>query len=401
MKDVCRICARELYGNQRRWIFHPTAKLSLQVLLSYALGKEMTRDGRGEFACSKCAFMLDRMYRFDTVIARVEALSVERMQKLLLEKDRLRQCIGGMYRKNNADDFGVDGGASDSPVVDFSRLAEVEYSALLQEDLTYSVYESWAEQGTQEQVQDHQCPLHSQCHAAADATSCPRPRKCKTCTALRVPDSDYEAVCKVPRKVGRSTSCGPSTRYSGSVLDSAEETVPSAPPPELEPVENNQTRHPSDPEPVGISPASSVESLDTAVDVTQESHPKVHANILQGESEEEQSTVRRPDSRPASVCGIDMALNLLKSFEYHPLQSHRGSRIPVLLKPNATPMESPYPLLQVPPPGIECPLSPHLTDAPSSIQQELQLELAEMEHLWLDDYVQCKPSGLQKVHKKT
>ncbi len=94
MKDVCRICARELHGNQRRWIFHPTAKLSLQVLLSYALGREMTRDGRGEFACSKCAFMLDRMYRFDTVIARVEALSIERMQKLLLEKDRLRQCIG-------------------------------------------------------------------------------------------------------------------------------------------------------------------------------------------------------------------------------------------------------------------------------------------------------------------
>lgn len=397
MKDVCRICARELYGNQRRWIFHPTAKLSLQVLLSYALGREMTRDGRGEFACSKCAFMLDRMYRFDTVIARVEALSVERMQKLLLEKDRLRQCIGGLYRKNNADDFGVDSGAADSSVVDFSRLAESEYNALLQEDLTYSIYESWAEQGAQEQVQDHQCPVHHQCHAAADATSGPRPRKCKGCAALRVADSDYEAVCKVPRKVGRSTSCGPSTRYSGSVLDSAEETVPSAPPPEPELVESNQTCHPSDPEPVGVSPASSVESLDTAVDVTQESYPKVHLNTMQGESEEERSAIKRPDS----VCGLAMALSLLKSFEYHPLQSHRGSRIPVLLKPNATRMESPYPLLQVTPIGIECPISPHLPDAPSSIQQELQFELAEMEDLWLDEYVQCKPSGLQKVHRKT
>ncbi|XP_016399196.1 myomegalin isoform X9 [Sinocyclocheilus rhinocerous] len=393
MKDVCRICARELYGNQRRWIFHPTAKLSLQVLLSYALGREMTRDGRGEFACSKCAFMLDRMYRFDTVIARVEALSVERMQKLLLEKDRLRQCIGGLFRKNNADDFGVDSGAADSSVVDFSKVAESEYNALLQEDLTYSIYESWAEQGAQEQVQDHQCPVHHQCHVAADATSGPRPRKCKGCAALRVADSDYEAVCKVPRKVGRSTSCGPSTRYSGSVLDSAEETVPSAPPPEPEPVENNQTRRPSDPEPVCVSPASSVESLDTAVDVTQESmSAKVHPNTVQGESEEERSAIKRP----GSVCGLDMALSLLKSFEYHPLQSHRGSRIPVLLKPNATPMESPYPLLLVPPIGIECPISPHLPDAPSSIQQELQFELAEMEDLWLDEYVQCKPLGLQK-----
>ncbi|XP_043074784.1 myomegalin isoform X10 [Puntigrus tetrazona] len=390
MKDVCRICARELYGNQRRWIFHPTAKLSLQVLLSYALGREMTRDGRGEFACSKCAFMLDRMYRFDTVIARVEALSVERMQKLLMEKDRLRQCIGGLYRKNNADDFGVDSGAADSSVVDFSRLAESEYNALLQEDLTYSIYESWAEQGAQEQVQDHQCPVHHQCHA--DATSGTRPRKCKGCAALRVADSDYEAVCKVPRKVGRSTSCGPSTRYSGSVLDSAEETLPSAPPPEPEPVENNQTHRPSDPEPVGVSPASSVESLDTAVDVTQESYPKVHLNTMQEESEEERSAIKRP----GSVCGLDMALSLLKSFEYHPLQSQRGSRIPVLLKSNATPMESPYPLLQVPLIGIECPISPHLPDAPSSIQQELQFELAEMEDLWLDEYVQCKPLGLQK-----
>ncbi|XP_052441886.1 myomegalin isoform X5 [Carassius gibelio] len=382
MKDVCRICARELYGNQRRWIFHPTAKLSLQVLLSYALGREMTRDGRGEFACSKCAFMLDRMYRFDTVIARVEALSIERMQKLLLEKDRLRQCIGGLYRKNNADDFGLDSGAADSSVVDFSRLAESEYSALLQDDLTYSIYESWAEQGAQEQVQDHQCSVHHQCHAAVDATSGPRPRKCKGCAALRVADSDYEAVCKVPRKVGRSTSCGPSTRYSSGVLDSAEETVLSAPPPEPEPVENR----PSDPEPVGVSPASSVESLDTAVDVTQESYAKVHPKTLQGESEEERSAIKRP----GSVCGLDLALGLLKSFEYHPLQSHRGSRIPVLLKPNATAVESPYPLLQVPPIGIECPISP------SSIQQELQLELAEMEDLWLDEYVQCKPSGLQK-----
>ncbi|XP_073789571.1 myomegalin isoform X8 [Danio rerio] len=381
-KDVCRICARELYGNQRRWIFHPTAKLSLQVLLSYALGREMTRDGRGEFACSKCAFMLDRMYRFDTVIARVEALSLERMQKLLLEKDRLRQCISGLYRKNNTDELGVDGGATDATVVDFARLAEAEYSALLQEDLTYSVYESWAEQCPQEQIQDHQCPLHH-----ADAASGPRPRKCKGCAALRVTDSDYEAVCKVPRKVGRSTSCGPSTRYSGSVQDNTEETVPSAPPPE--PIENNQS---CELKPVGVSPASSVESLDTAVDVTQESYLKLP--LL--ESEEEQSVVRRPESKPGSVCGLDVALSLLKSCEYHPLQSQRGSRIPVLLKTNTTPMESPYPLLQVPHIEMECPLFPQLPDVPSSIQQELQLELAEMEDQWLDDYVQCKPSGLPK-----
>lgn len=399
MKDVCRICARELCGNQRRWIFHPTAKLSLQVLLSYALGKEMTRDGRGEFACSKCAFMLDRMYRFDTVIARVEALSIERMHKLLLEKDRLRQCIGGLYRKNNADE-----GAGDSPVVDFSGLAEAKYSELLQEDLTYSVYESWAEQGPQEQIQDHQNPVqhHHQCPAAMDGASGPRPRKCKGCAALRVADSDYEAVCKVPRKVGRSTSCGPSTRYSSSVQDNPEESVPSAPP---EVTENNQARRSSDPERTSVSPATSVESLDTAVDVTQESCPKVHPNIIQEEGEEERSTIRRPESlsgstsRPGSVCGLEVALSLLKSYEYHPIQSPRGSRIPVLMKPNPTTMESLYPLLQVTPTPMDCPLTPNLQDAPSTIHQDLQHELEEMENLWLDDYMPFRPLGHQKVHK--
>ncbi|XP_073667496.1 myomegalin isoform X9 [Paramisgurnus dabryanus] len=385
MKDVCRICARELYGNQRRWIFHPTAKLSLQVLLSYALGREMTRDGRGEFACSKCAFMLDRMYRFDTVIARVEALSIERMHKLLLEKDRLRQCIGGLYRKNNVDDSGVltevDVGAGDSSVVDFSGLTEAKYSALLQEDLTYSVYESWAEQSPQEQAQDHPVQHHHQCPAALDGSSGPRPRKCKGCAALRVADSDYEAVCKVPRKVGRSTSCGPSTRYSSSALDNPEESVPTAP----EIAENNQTRHSSDPEHTSVSPATSVESLDTAVD------SKVQ-NVIEEETEEERSSNRRP----GSVCGLEEALSLLRSYEYHPIQSPRGSRIPVLVKPNATSVESLYPLLQVPPKEIACPLSPNLQDVSSSIQQDLQLELAEMENLWMDDYMQCRPLGLQK-----
>lgn len=407
MKDVCRICARELCGNQRRWIFHPTAKLSLQVLLSYALGREMTRDGRGEFACSKCAFMLDRMYRFDTVIARVEALSIERMHKLLLEKDRLRQCIGGLYRKNNSEDCGVtdgganDGGAGDSPVVDFPGLAEAQYSALLQEDLTYSVYESWAEQGPQEQ--DHQNPVqhHHQCPAAMDGTCGPRPRKCKGCAALRVADSDYEAVCKVPRKVGRSTSCGPSTRYSSCVLDNLEESAPSAPPPEPEIAENNQTRRSSDPERASVSPATSVESLDTAVDVTQESCPKVHPDMIQEETEEELSTVRRSESLSGNTsrCGLEVALSLLRSYEYHPIQSPQGSQIPVLTKPNATPVESLYPLLQVTPTGMDCPLTPHLQDAPSSIQQELQHELEEMENLWFDEYVPCRPSGHQKVQK--
>uniref|UniRef100_A0A3P8SW14 Uncharacterized protein n=1 Tax=Amphiprion percula TaxID=161767 RepID=A0A3P8SW14_AMPPE len=210
MKEACRICGRELCGNQRRWIFHPTAKLNLQVLLSHALGQELTRDGRGEFACSKCIFMLDRMYRFDTVIARVEALSIERLQRLLQEKHRLRQCIGGLYRKTNSEEgavtiTGPNEGQGDG-MVDISGLTHAKYCALLQDNLVYSLYESWAEDGLD-------CS-----HRCAPST----PRRCRGCSHWRVADSDYEAVCKVPRKLARSISCGPSTRYSASVIGGKE-----------------------------------------------------------------------------------------------------------------------------------------------------------------------------------
>ncbi|KAM9691042.1 myomegalin isoform 3-T3 [Dama dama] len=205
MKEICRICARELCGNQRRWIFHTASKLNLQVLLSHVLGKDVSRDGKAEFACSKCAFMLDRIYRFDTVIARIEALSIERLQKLLLEKDRLKFCIASMYRKNN-DDPGAETKAGNG-TVDISGLPDVRYSALLQEDFAYSGFECWVE--NEDQIQDHSC------HASEGPGN--RPRRCRGCAALRVADSDYEAICKVPRKVAKSISCGPSTRWSTSI----------------------------------------------------------------------------------------------------------------------------------------------------------------------------------------
>ncbi|CAJ1072092.1 myomegalin-like [Xyrichtys novacula] len=223
MKETCRICGRELCGNQRRWIFHPTAKLNLQVLLSHALGQELTRDGRGEFACSKCTFMLDRMYRFDTVIARVEALSIERLQRLLQEKHRLRQCIGGLYRKTNLEEGAVTiCGGTEGPgdgMVDISGLTHAKYCALLQDDLVYSLYESWAEDGLDCHHHHPQCSTGLGSEVTGSHQCVPStPRRCRGCSYWRVADSDYEAVCKVPRKLARSISCGPSTRYSASVI---------------------------------------------------------------------------------------------------------------------------------------------------------------------------------------
>ncbi|XP_029768309.1 myomegalin-like isoform X4 [Terrapene carolina triunguis] len=260
MREICRICARELCGNQRRWIFHTAAKLNLQVLLSHVLGKELCRDGKAEFACSKCAFMLDRIYRFDTVIARIEALSIERLQKLLLEKDRLKFCIASMYRRNN-EDSGIDDKVVGDVTVDISGLPDVRYTALLQEDFAYSGFECWTEH------EEHIPELHS-CHTSESVGN--RPRRCRGCAALRVADADYEAICRVPRKVARSISCGPSTRWPASVCNE-ESSV-------CEPITADlaSVKVPVEEESMEEgTPGSSVESLDTTVKNLPEDHQQL------------------------------------------------------------------------------------------------------------------------------
>uniref|UniRef100_A0A668SI60 Uncharacterized protein n=1 Tax=Oreochromis aureus TaxID=47969 RepID=A0A668SI60_OREAU len=418
MKETCRICARELCGNQRRWIFHPTAKLNLQVLLSHALGCELTRDGRGEFACSKCTFMLDRMYRFDTVIARVEALSLERLHKLLLEKDRLRQCIGGLYRKNNSEECSVapapssvravtEMGSEDAPVVDLSSLQDVRYSDMIQDDLTYSVYESWADK-EYPALDHHHHHLH-QC-TGADSLSGHKQRRCRGCAALRVADSDYEAVCKVPRRLGRrSTSCGPTTRCSTATQEveyvargpGADTAITfESPSAGMEPEKTICEQKSS-------SPASSVESLNTTVDVS--CLPSDHKEKEETDPEKDgsEAVVRRDiqwDKTPCEsfLAGFEMMLTLLRGCEHRPVKSRRGSKIPVLIKtkperglslPLHLSLRSPYAET------ADCELHTHhsipeiVTPCP---QQELQAELEEMEEQWMDEYVLCGPFQFQQ-----
>ncbi|XP_004569408.3 myomegalin isoform X6 [Maylandia zebra] len=421
MKETCRICARELCGNQRRWIFHPTAKLNLQVLLSHALGRELTRDGRGEFACSKCTFMLDRMYRFDTVIARVEALSLERLHKLLLEKDRLRQCIGGLYWKNNSEECSVvpppssvrvvtETASEDAPVVDLSSLQDVRYSDMIQDDLTFSVYESWADK--EYPALDHHHHHHHHLHqcTGADSLSGHKQRRCRGCAALRVADSDYEAVCKVPRRLGRrSTSCGPTTRCSTATQEvefvargpGADTAITfESPSAGMEPEKTICEQKSS-------SPASSVESLNTTVDVS--CLPLDHKEKEETDPEKDgsEAMVRRDiqwDKTPCEsfLSGFEMMLTLLRGCEHRPVKSRRGSKIPVLVKtkperglslPLHLSLRLPYAET------ADCELHTHhsipeiVTPCP---QQELQAELEEMEEQWMDDYVLCGPFQFQQ-----
>ncbi|XP_036200582.1 myomegalin-like isoform X5 [Myotis myotis] len=327
MKEICRICARELCGNQRRWIFHTTSKLNLQVLLSHVLGKDVSRDGKAEFVCSKCAFMLDRIYRFDTVIARIEALSIERLQKLLLEKDRLKFCIASLYRKNN-EDAGAETRAG-SGTVDLAGLPDVRYSALLQEDFAYSGFECWVE--NEDQVQE----LHS-CHGSEGPGH--RPRRCRGCATLRVADSDYEAICKVPRKVARSIMCGPSSRWSTSIC-TEEPALSEVGPPDLP-----GTKVPPDGESMEEgTPGSSVESLDASVQAS----PPQHKDEEPERSAKELAKCDccSEEQAPQHTCNpkLELALSVIKGLDYKPIQSPRGSRLPIPVKsspPGARPGQS-------------------------------------------------------------
>ncbi|KAM6305704.1 myomegalin-like [Aegotheles albertisi] len=391
MKETCRICARELCGNQRRWIFHTAAKLNLQVLLSHVLGRELCRDGRSEFACSKCAFMLDRVYRFDTVIARIEALSIERLQKLLLEKDRLKFCIASMYRRNN-EDSGTDDRAGDG-AVDLSNLPDVRYAALLQEDFAYSGYEYWADQ------EEHGLEPHS-CHASEGAGS--RPRRCRGCAVLRVADADYEAICKVPRKVARSISCGLSSRWSTS-MGNEESSV-------CDVTESTGARAPVDGESMEEgTPASSVESLDTTVEASlaQQKDEDADKGAKGNGKCDDFSDDRMTPSSSLSGNRLELALSLIKALDYKPLRSPRGSRLPIPVKSS------------LPPPklsrdstdgnasaGLVCAGSAFLNTDRKSFSRAplgLSLEISELQELWDDlceDYMTLRVQDLQDDHQQ-
>lgn len=391
MQEVCRICARELCGNQRRWIYHPGAKINLQVLLSHAMGHELTRDGRGEFVCSKCTFMLYRMYRFDTVIARVEALSLERLHKLLIEKEHLRQCIGGLYRRNNMENGdGAELGPVDSSMVDLSALHDIRYSDLIQDDLTLSMYESWADK--ENTALQHTQQLIFQC-AAEDS----KLRRCQGCATLRVADSDYEAVCKVPRKVGRrSTSCGPATQYSpGPPM-----AVDTKKAPEATTITSVSSSAELD---MGQRPSSalSMESLNTAVDMgcAAAKHKGEETEVAKDSHEAPGTTGRSLWDRPPGGSTSPVQV-------YRPVQRYVGSRLPVLVKAKLERGQSlPLPV----PPESPCTVTadfelwPHqnipevVTPCP---QQELQAEVADMEEQWLDSYMQCGPLHSQQVEQQ-
>ncbi|XP_076838222.1 myomegalin isoform X2 [Brachyhypopomus gauderio] len=373
MKEGCRICARELCGTRRRWIFHPASKL--HVLLSHALGGEVRRDGRGEFACGKCAFMLERMRRFDAVIARVEALSVERVYRLLLEKDRLRQCVGGMYRKHNGEATPTGDAHGGVPAEDTTGLVDVKYCSLLQEDLMYSEYESWAED--EEQVVE--CTHNPPGQASESSWALGRQRRCRGCSALRVADSDYEAVCRLPRKLARSISCDPSTRCSASAC--GEEPNVATPTPAITTLDTPATDGNRTPTGPASDSGGSVASL-----------PTTHQDGREGPNSDSHSEER---SGPALYSlgrrgTLAVARYLLQNYTYRPIRIPDGSRLPVLVRAQWA-ARTPF-----------CGMEFVSEEAePPRVQMDTEPELAELEEMWDEAYVEYMPFRFRKVPTKS
>nr|XP_048717843.1 myomegalin-like isoform X6 [Caretta caretta] len=386
MREICRICARELCGNQRRWIFHTAAKLNLQVLLSHVLGKELCRDGKAEFACSKCAFMLDRIYRFDTVIARIEALSIERLQKLLVEKDRLKFCIASMYKRNN-ENSGIDDKVVGDVTVDISGLPDIRYTALLQEDFAYSGFECWTEHD--EHIEPHSC------HTSESVGN--RQRRCHGCAVLRVADADYEAICRVPRKVARSISCGPSTRWLASVCNE-ESSV-------CEPItaDSGNNKVPVEEESMEEgTPGSSVESLDATVEVSppRQKDEEADKGVKGSEKCDDSSDARTTPNSSLYGNRLELALSLIKAFDYKPVQSPRGSRLPILVK-SILPCSKPSRDL------VDGSALPGSVNAGSGFlsaaTKPFPLELSDLQELWDDlceDYLPLRVQNLPEDHQQ-
>ncbi|XP_035768416.1 uncharacterized protein si:ch73-95l15.5 [Neolamprologus brichardi] len=234
-KDQCQICGGALQGNQRRWLFggqnkkagqpqtptgslrggtrsqssqssswgstlslgssvslskslmsvsSPSKSVDLLTVLTHILGQSVPRGGgQGEFICGKCVCLLERVFKFDTVIARVRVLSSERLQKLTQERDKIRQWVRQNYCHRHLQDFQSRSSTSE----DEGEVEKEGYREMLKENMALSEYECWSEKWDT-------CP-----YFIRTGKRCRKGKGCEGCDSLRVSDSDYESVCGVPR----------------------------------------------------------------------------------------------------------------------------------------------------------------------------------------------------------
>ncbi|XP_059370032.1 uncharacterized protein LOC132107812 [Carassius carassius] len=235
--EGCRICGSDLQGNQRRWLYAgqnrkgtqpqtptdfsskgslprsaqsspwgstlslsssrslsksrglltPTKGIDLLCVLTHILEQPVPRgSGQGEFVCGKCVSVLERVFKFDTVIARVRVLSSERLQKLTQERDKIRRWVRSMYDQHHPSTSRRNGSSSEDERDQKDSVGE-GYREMLRDNMALSEYEWWSEKA-------ESCPYYR-----TTGKRCQKGKLCECCDSLRVSDSDYESVCGIPR----------------------------------------------------------------------------------------------------------------------------------------------------------------------------------------------------------
>lgn len=166
----------------------PSKAMDLLSVLTHILGQSVSRgNGQGEFLCGKCVSVLERVFKFDSVISRVRVLSSERLQKLTQERDKVRQWVRSAYRQRHPQDFRMRSSTSEE---DGEGMGDREgYIEMLKENMALSEYECWSEKWAV-------CPYFRR-----TGKRCTMGKNCEGCDSLRVSDSAYESVCGVPRRL--------------------------------------------------------------------------------------------------------------------------------------------------------------------------------------------------------
>ncbi|GAA6102957.1 uncharacterized protein si:ch73-95l15.5 [Tachysurus ichikawai] len=337
--EGCRLCGGSLQGNQRRWLFAahnrkgaqnqsptrslckesayplsptrsaqsspwgstlslgssnslykshtlptPNKGMDLLAVLTHILGQTVTRgNGKEEFVCGKCVSVIERVFKFDTVIARVQVLSRERLQKLTQERDRLRQWVRSRYRQRHPSDLKSRGSSSED---DF-ELGESDsgkaYREMLSDNMALAAYECWSEKA-------ESCP-----HFKRTGKRCSKLKNCECCDSLRVSDYNYEFICGVPRHL-------PAEALSPFSL----------------------SRDKSQSMPLHWSKAPSLHSSPASLSGSCHSLKARSLDSVDGHD-----PFDWPDENSLI---LDSILHKLKSIEGKPVRSPTGSRIPVLVK---------------------------------------------------------------------
>ncbi|KAF7700254.1 uncharacterized protein si:ch73-95l15.5 [Silurus meridionalis] len=328
--EACRICGGDLQGNQRRWLFSaqnkkgaqnqsssvllsptwsaqsspwgstlslgsssspyksytlptPNKGLDLLAVLTHILGQSVTREnGKGEFICGKCVSVLERVFKFDTVIARVRVLSRERLQKLTKERDCLRRWVWNIYRQHHPFVLKSRGSSSEDEVELGEKDSGKAYREMLSDNMALAAYECWSEK-------TESCPYFKR-----TGKRCGKLKNCECCDSLRVSDANYEFICGVPRNLPEQALSpigmplnwprSPSMRSSPASLAGSCHSLKAR------------------------SRTASAPSLDSVDGYDPFDWPDEHFVIL------------------------DSILDKLKSIEGKPVRSPAGSRIPILAK---------------------------------------------------------------------